>query len=108
MKLIETSRYKRDYKNEITKKHKKDEENEIDNIKTFLISKDTLKDVMSDPLHLVYNIRQKKGNLKEYYTADINRKMRLFLKPIGTYPYNIIEVTEIEVTGIDNHHYGEG
>lgn len=108
MRLIETSRYKRDYKNEIIKKNKKNEQNEIDAIQTFLISKDNLQEVMNDSLHFVYNIRPKKANLKEYYTADINRKMRLFLKPVGEYPYNIIEIEEIELSSIDNHHYGEG
>lgn len=107
MKLIETSRYKRDYKSEIIKKNKYKEKNEIDDIKTFLISKSTLYDVMADPLHFVYNIRKKNGDLKEYYTADINSKMRLFLKPLGEYPYNIIEIEEIELYKIDNHHYGE-
>lgn len=108
MKLIETSKYKRDYKDEILKKHKTEEQNEIEDIKTFLISKDTLQDVINDPLCPVYNIRKKKGNLKQYYTADVNRKMRLFLKPIGKYPYNTIEISEIELSSIDNHHYGEG
>lgn len=73
-----------------------------------MISKSTLFDVMHDPLHHVYNINQKKGNLKEFFTADINSKMRLFLKPIGKYPYNIKEIEEIELCSIDNHHYGEG
>ncbi len=108
MKVIETSKYKRDYKSEIIKKNKKKEQNEIDDIKTFLISKDNLKDVMNDPLRFVYNIRQKKGDLKKYYTADVNSKMRLFFKPIGEYPYNTIEIEEIELCSIDNHHYGEG
>ena len=30
------------------------------------------------------------------------------MKPIGKYPYNILEIEEIEFIDIDNKHYGEG
>ncbi len=30
------------------------------------------------------------------------------MKPIATYPYNLIEITEIEFVNINNNHYKEG
>ena len=53
----------------------------------------------------IYNIEKKTGDLKEYYTARLNRKIRLIMKPIGEYPYNLIEIEEIEFTEIDENHY---
>ena len=45
---------------------------------------------------------------KEFYTARINQKIRLFIKPVGEYPYNIIDIIELEFVSIDDSHYGEG
>lgn len=53
----------------------------------------------------IYNIEKKKGDLKEYYTARLNQKIRLIMKPIGKYPYNLIEIVEIEFIEIDENHY---
>lgn len=63
---------------------------------------------MQNPLHIIYGIEKKNGNLKEIYTADVNEKLRLWMKPVGTYPYNALEITEIEFLEIDNQHYGDG
>lgn len=30
------------------------------------------------------------------------------MKPVGKYPYEKIEIDEIEFVDIDDHHYGEG
>jgi hypothetical protein len=30
------------------------------------------------------------------------------MKPIGEYPYNLVEIDKIEFTRINNDHYGEG
>ena len=30
------------------------------------------------------------------------------MKPIGEYPYNLVEITEIEFVEIDDSHYGDG
>ena len=30
------------------------------------------------------------------------------MKPIGSYPYNTMEITDIEFIDIDDKHYGEG
>ena len=53
----------------------------------------------------IYNIEKKTGDLKEYYTARLNGKIRLIMKPIGEYPYNLIEIEGIEFTEIDENHY---
>lgn len=47
-------------------------------------------------------------NLKEIFTANVNQKIRLYMKPIGLYPYNQIEITDIEFLEIDDKHYGDG
>lgn len=69
----------------------------------------TMKDLMLNPLHITYNIEKKNANLKEIYTAHLNSKMRLYMKPCSEYPYNNLEkILEIEFIEIDDHHYGEG
>lgn len=63
---------------------------------------------MINPLSRVYNIEKKEGNLKEIYTAKINAKIRMHIKPIGEYPYKLEEIIEVELIEIDEKHYGEG
>ena len=63
--------------------------------------------LITNPISKLYYIEKKSGNLKEYYTARFN-KIRLIMKPIATYPYNLIEITEIEFVNINNNHYNEG
>lgn len=108
MKIIKTSKYKKDLQKKIKNKHMKKEEETIENIEEMLIQSVTMKEVMLNPLALVYNINKKKGDLKEIYTANINRKIRMHMKPIGKYPYNLEEIIEIELKTIDDSHYGEG
>lgn len=45
---------------------------------------------------------------KEIYTARINSKLRMYIKPIGKYPYKLEEIVEIELREIDDKHYGDG
>lgn len=108
MIIIKTSRFMRDYKKEIIKKHLLKEEERLNNIENFLLSKNNLQEVILDPLSKIYYIENKSGNLKENYTTRINSKMRLIIKPIGDYPYNIAEIDELLFESIDNKHYGEG
>ena len=63
---------------------------------------------MLNPLAIVYNIEKKQGNLKEIYTARINQKLRMYIKPKGEYPYKLEEIIELELKEIDDKHYGEG
>lgn len=67
-----------------------------------------MKDLLLNPLSKLYNIEKKSGDLKEIYTAFVNKKIRLYMKPIGSYPYNLIEIDIIEFQKIDDRHYGEG
>ena len=67
-----------------------------------------MKELMLNPLSIVYNIEKKSGNLKEIYTAKINKKLRMYIRPVGKYPYNLEEIVEIELEQIDEKHYGEG
>ena len=45
-----------------------------------------MKELMLNPLHIIYSIEKKNGELKEIYTAHLNSKLRLYIKPIGNYP----------------------
>jgi plasmid maintenance system killer protein len=108
MIINETSKYLKDYKQKIQRKNKDQEKRRIEDIKTLIVSSDNLKLLLENPYSKIYDIEQKKGNLKEIFTADINRKMRLMMKPDGIYPYNREIIVEIGFIGIDDSHYGEG
>lgn len=108
MIITKTTLYNRTYKKEIVKKNLQYESIRISNIEAFLISKNNLQEVINDPLHVMYGITKKSGPLKEYYTAKVNDKMRLFMKPVGEYPYKTLEIVEIIFEKVDNTHYEEG
>ena len=106
MNIIESSNYKKAYKKIL--KNKVQETDRLSKIISLVKRSDNLHMLIINPLSIIYHIEQKKGNLKEFYTARINSKIRLFMRPIGEYPYNTIEITDIEFVDIDNKHYGEG
>ena len=108
MYIIKSKQYLKEYKKKILDKHLLREEKTIEIIETGLVENKTLKDVINSNLAVTYNIQKKKGDLKEIYTARINQKLRLYMKPIGTYPYNNEEIIEIEFLEIDDKHYGKG
>lgn len=108
MKIIKDKTYIKDYKKKIVYKHLQYEIERIRDIENLILDSKDLKSLMLNPLRIIYGIEQKKGDLKEIYTADINQKIRLYIKPIGEYPYNMLEITELEFLKIDNRHYGEG
>ena len=60
------------------------------------------------PIDSFTEIEKKKGDLKEIYTAKVNNKIRLCLKPEGEYPYDLVSIESIEFVKIDDKHYGEG
>lgn len=107
MRIIKTASYKKDLQKKIKNKHKKKEET-IEVIEELMIQSNNMKELMLNPLSVVYNIEKKKGNLKEIYTARINSKLRMYIKPIGKYPYKLEEIVEIELREIDDKHYGDG
>lgn len=108
MFIIESKNYIKDYKKIIINKHLTKEKEKIDNIKNLIIASNNLQKLIDSPYKNVYYIEKKKGDLKEYYTARINEKLRLIMKPIGNYPYNNILIDKIEFIKIDDKHYGEG
>lgn len=108
MRIIKTASYKKDLQKKIKNKHKKKEEETIEAIEELMIQSNNMKELMLNPLSVVYNIEKKKENLKEIYTARINSKLRMYIKPIGKYPYKLEEIVEIELREIDDKHYGDG
>ena len=108
MKIIKTKKYLKDLQKKIRDKYKTKEEETIEAIEELMIQSENMKKLMLNPLSIVYNIEKKKGNLKDIYTARINQKLRMYIRPVGKYPYNLDEVVEIELEQIDDRHYGEG
>ncbi len=108
MIIHKSKTYIKDYKKKIVNKHMDKELKEIEKIETFILSQKNLRELMNHPLKVVYMIEQKSGDLKEIFTARINSKIRLRMKPLGSYPYNQIEIEEIEFLSIDDKHYKEG
>ena len=108
MKIIKTKTYIKDVQKKIKNKHKKTEEDRLEAIEELMIQSKNMKELMLNPLSIVYNIEKKTGKLKEIYTARINQKLRMYIRPIGRYPYNLEEIVEIELEQIDDKHYGEG
>ena len=108
LQIIKTSKYKQDLKKKIINKHLDKELQMILKIEDLILSVNNLQDLINHPFKNIYGIEKKHSNLKEIYTAHINKKIRLYMKPVGTYPYNLIEITEIEFVKVDDKHYGEG
>lgn len=108
MRIIKTTAYNRSFKKNLVKKHLISEIDRIDKIEELITSSENLQKLITNPLHIIYGIEKKQGELKEIYTAKVNDKLRLWMKPIGEYPYNMIEITDIEFLQIDNKHYGDG
>lgn len=107
MKIIESSQYKRDLK-KLEKKHMIKEINNINEICDFIIIFNNMKELLSNEICKIYGIEKKKGNLKEIYTARVNNKIRMYIHPVGNYPYNLEEIEIVELEKIDDKHYGEG
>ena len=108
MKIIKTKNYIKDVQKKIKSKHKSKELETIEAIEELMIQSKNMKELILNPLSIVYNIEKKTGNLKEIYTARINQKIRMYIRPIGKYPYDLEEIIEIELEQIDDRHYGEG
>lgn len=108
MNIIKEKIFEREYKKKIVNKNKTKEINTYKKIENLILDCQNLKELLLNPLSNVYKIEKKSGNLKEIYTANLNYKIRLYMKPIGEYLYNQIKITEIEFFKIDDKHYGEG
>lgn len=108
MIINKSKQFKKSYNKNILDKHLDKEKERISNIENLIINSKNLQDLINSPYKNIYHIEQKHGNLKDLYTARINSKLRLIMKPIGDYPYNILEIEELEFKDIDTSHYGEG
>lgn len=108
MRIIKTTTYNKSFNKNLVKKHLIKEIDRIDKIEELITNSDNMQELIINPLHIIYGIEKKQGELKEIYTAKVNEKLRLWMKPVGEYPYNLIEITDIEFLQIDNKHYGEG
>ena len=108
MIISESAAYKKDYKKIIINKHMIREKEKIDSIKNIILSSNNLQELLCSSYKNVYFITKKSGNLKEYYTARINSKLRLIMRSEGEYPYNNLIIDKIEFVSIDDKHYGEG
>lgn len=77
-------------------------------IEQLIINSENMKELVLNPISKLYNIEKKNNDLKEIYTARINNKIRMYMKPVGIYPYILEEIIEIELVCIDDKHYGDG
>lgn len=109
IKIIKSSTYKKEYKKKLENKHLNKEIDIIRKIERLIIETPNMKELMLNPLHIVYGIEKKSGDLKEIYTARLNSKLRLYIKPNAEYPYdNLEQIVELEFVKIDDKHYGDG
>lgn len=77
-------------------------------IESLIKSSCNMQKLVNSSLSKIYGIEKKNGNLKDIYTAKVNDKIRLYLKPEGEYPYDLVSIESIEFVKIDDKHYGEG
>lgn len=109
IKIIKSSTYKKEYKKKLENKHLNKEIDIIRKIERLIIETPNMKELMLNPLHIVYGIEKKSGDLKEIYTARLNSKLRLYIKPNAEYPYdNLEQIVELDFVKIDDKHYGDG
>ena len=108
MRIIKSPVYEKSFNKNLVKKHLNKEIDRVSKIENLILGTENMQELMINPLHIIYNIEKKSGDLKEIYTARINDKIRLWMKPMGEYPYKLIEITEIEFLQIDDKHYGDG
>ena len=106
--INKTKTYERDLRKKIIAKHKIKELERITHIESLIKSSDNMHKLINSSLAKIYGIKKKSGDLKQIYTADVNEKIRLYMKPEGEYPYNLISIESIEFVKIDDKHYGEG
>lgn len=107
--IYKSKKFLKDYKKILVSKHLYKEIDRLNKIEGLIIESDNLHVLLNNPLRMVYNIEKKSANLKEYYTARLNSKIRLIIKPCSDYPYvNLNNIVELEFLSIDDTHYGEG
>lgn len=103
MNIIESKAYKKTEKKVF--KNKTKELEKLDNIKNAIIISSNLLELMLSKFKCIYDIRKKHGDLKEIYSTSLNGNIRLLFKPVGSYPYEEIEIVELEFLEINDTHY---
>ena len=103
MYIIESKAYKKTEKKVL--KNKTRELEKLENIKNAIIVSSNLHELMISKYKFIYDIRKKHGDLKEIYSASLNGNIRLLFKPVGNYPYNEVEIIELEFLEINDKHY---
>lgn len=106
--IHKTKAYERDLRKKIIAKHKISELEKITHIESLIKSSDNMQKLINSSLAKIYGIKKKNGDLREIYTADLNKKIRLYMKPESEYPYDLAGIEFIEFVKIDDKHYGEG
>ena len=101
--IIKSKAYKKTEKKVF--KNKTKELEKLDNIKNAIIISSNLHELMLSKFKYIYDIRKKHGDLKEIYSASLNGNIRLLFKPVGKYPYNEVEIFELEFLEINDTHY---
>lgn len=107
--IYKSKKYLKDYKKYLVNKHLYKEIDRLEKIEGLIIESENMKSLINNPLSKIYYIEKKDANLHEYYTARLNSKIRLIIKPCSEYPYdNLNLIQELEFVYIDDKHYGEG
>jgi len=105
MNIIESNKYKKTYKKIIKDKHLVKEEQELNMLIGIIETYNNLQSLMSSVYQAKYDIRQKEGNLKEYISASLSKRVRLIMRPVSELPYDYLVIEDIEFIEINDDHY---
>ena len=100
------SKYKRDYK-KLLNKHMKKEIETLERIIMYLKLVGNMRELLDNPYSKIFHIEKKSGNLKSFYTARINEKIRLFIRPANE-NLDLVYIVEVELSEINLNHYNDG
>lgn len=81
MRIIKEKTYIKDVNKKILKNHKIKEQELLNQIENLILDSENLEMLLRNPLSRIYHIEKKEGDLKEIYTARLE-KLRLHMKPI--------------------------
>lgn len=77
IKIIKTKAYTKDYGAKLKNKHMNREMIILEKIEQFLISSESMKEVMQDSLHIIYNIEKKKREFKRVLYSKVESKVKI-------------------------------
>ena len=76
IKIIKTKAYTKDYRAKLKNKHMNREMILLEKIEQFLIYSKSMKEVMQDSLHIIYNIEKKKRGSKRVLYSKVESKIK--------------------------------